>query len=111
MLNFFFIGLIAFVILYLLYTYAVKRQLRTCDKVRYEYRPYIRTFQEEQQNPVSPMGLYKDMFYKTSPWWDSTGNASKLPENTIQPFSWQGLPKSEVLHEGESNNFVNAYFG
>lgn len=111
MLNFFFFGLLAFVVLYLLYTYIVKRKLASCEKVRYEYRPYIRTFQEEQTEPVSPLGLYKDMFNKPGTWWDSTANASRIRDGTIQPFSWQGLPKSEVIREGESGNFVNSYFG
>ena len=111
MLNFFFFGSLFWLVLYLLYTYTIKRELRKCDKVKYEYRPYIRTFEEEQRDPVSPMGLYKDIFYKEGPWWSSTGNSSRLKDGTIQPFSWQGLPKSEVLREGESNNFVNAYFG
>ena len=97
--------------IYILYTYILKRELRKCDKVRYEYRPYVRTFIEEQKDPVSPLGLYKNMFYKPSPWWEATGNASKLSDGSIQPFSWQGLPKSETLREGESGNFVNAFFG
>jgi len=111
MLNFFLIALIFGVVLYVLYDYVLKREILKCQKVQYEYRPYIRTFIEEQENPVSPMGLYKNMFNKPSPWWSATGNASHLPEKTIQPFSWQGLPKSEVLREGESSNFENAYFG
>jgi hypothetical protein len=111
MLNFFLIGLMFAAVIYVLYTYILKRELDKCPKVKYEYRPYIRTFSEEQENPVSPLGLYKDLFNKPSPWWSSTGNASRLAESTIQPFSWQGLPKSEVLREGESGNFVNSYFG
>lgn len=107
MLNFFFIGVLAFAFLYVLYTYTIKLKLRKCDTVKYEYRPGIRTFTEEQENPVSPLGLYKNMFYQTSPWWESTGNASYLKDGTIQPLSWQGLPKSEVIIEGESSNFVN----
>lgn len=107
MLNFVFISLSAFIVIFIGYTYAVKLNDRRCDTVIYKYRPYIRTFQEEQTNPVSPSGLFKDMFYKPGPWWESTGNASFLKDGTIQPFSWQGLPKSEVLIEGESSNFVN----
>ena len=111
MLNFLFLGLSTFAVLYVIVTYTLKVQLRKCDKVRYEYRVGNRTFQEEQRNPVSPLGLYKNMFYKMTPWWSATGNASYIKDGTIQPFSWQGLPKSEVLQEGESNNFVNAYSG
>lgn len=111
MLNLVFFGLLAFILLYIMTTYAIKIRDRACDKVEYKYRPYIRTFQEEQENPVSPLGLYKNMFNKASPWWEATGNASYLKESTIQPFSWQGLPKSEVLREGESGNFVNRFFG
>ena len=111
MLNFFLISASFFVVVYVIYTYAIKRELRKCEKVKYEYRPYVRTFTEEQTNPVSPMGLFKDMFNKPSPWINVTTQSSRLPERTIQPFTWQGLPKSEVLREGESGNFVNAFFG
>lgn len=111
MLNLLFFVLMAYLILYIIHTYILKREIRECDNVRYEYRPYVRTFSEEQTNPVSPLGLYKNLFYKASPWWDATGNASYLKDGTIQPFSWQGLPKSEVLQEGESGNFVNSFFG
>lgn len=111
MLNLFLIGIVFSGVLWIAFSYTRKLEMRKCDKVRYEYRPYIRTFQEEQENPVSPMGLYKDMFYKSSPWWEATSESSRLPERTIQPYSWQGLPKSEVLREGESSNFVNAFFG
>lgn len=111
MLNFFFSGLLTFTLLYVLYTYIIKLELKKCKAVRYEYKPYIKTFTEEQENPVSPLGLYKNLFYKVSPWWESTGNSSYLKDGTIQPFSWQGLPKSEVLREGESGNFVNSFFG
>lgn len=96
------------VVLYTAYTYVNKRSMRGCDTTRYVYKPYIKTFQEEQSDPVSAMGLYKDLFYKPDV---TVGYATSGRQGPIQPMSWQGLPKSEVLREGESSNFVNAYFG
>lgn len=108
MFNFILITISIVCVVYVTYTFVVKRQLRECEKVRYVYKPYVRTFQEEQDNPASALGLYRDLFFKSDP---NTISASMPKDGTIQPFSWQGLPKSEVLREGESSNFVNAYFG
>lgn len=111
MLNFLFISITFYVLLYIIYTYISKKKIKTCQNVIYKYRPQIRTFIEQQTNPVSPFGIYKNMFYKPSPWWESVGNSSKLKDNTIQPFSWEGLPKNENMNDNASTNFLNAYSG
>ncbi len=105
MLNFFFIGLLFVAVLYMAYKVAVGRKLRTCPKVKYVYRPAQQTFTEEQENPVSPMAMYRGMFYSVDPLQTARGDHSK--ELSIQPFVLGGLPQSDIVKEGESNNFLN----
>lgn len=110
MLNFFFISLILFAIIYVAYTYTQLVQNRTCDKVEYKYRPHIRTFREEQMQPVSPFGLYQDLFYKASPWWDARVDSAQLHVGSIQPATWVGLPKDKTIREGEPSDWQNNFF-
>lgn len=105
MLNFLFISVLFVGVLYMVYIVAVGRKLRTCPKVKYEYRPLIKTFTEEQENPVSPMAMYKNMFYNVDPLLIAQGDKSK--EIMIQPFVLGGLPQSDIVREGESQNFLN----
>lgn len=109
MFNFIIIVVVFTTIVWFVYQFTLRKQMEKCSLVRYEYKPYIKTFQEEQSNPVSVFGLYKGMFHQPDSWLDAIGSTSK--DNTIQPMSWQGLPKSEVLKEGESSNFENSFFG
>lgn len=109
MFNFIIFSIVFGAIIYFTYQFTWNRKLSQCPLVRYEYKPYTRTFQEEQIDPVSVFGLYKGMFFKPDSYLDKIGSSSK--EKTIQPMSWQGLPKSEVLKEGESANFENSFFG
>jgi hypothetical protein len=105
MLNLLFIGLLFAFVLYMTYAITVGRKLRTCPKVKYVYRPMIKTFIEEQENPVSPMAMYKDLFYSVDPLLVARGDHSK--EISIQPFAFGGLPQSDIVKEGESTNFLN----
>ncbi len=105
MLNFLFIGMLFVGIIYTVYIVTVGRKLRNCPKVKYEYRPMLHTFTEEQENPVSPMAMYKNMFYSVDPLLIAQGDKSK--EIMIQPFVLGGLPQSDIVREGESQNFLN----
>jgi hypothetical protein len=105
MLNFLFIGMLFIGVLYMTYVVVVGREQRGCPKVKYEYRPYTKTFTEEQENPVSPMAMYKGMFYNVDPLLIAQGDKSK--EIMIQPFVHGGLPQSDIVREGESQNFLN----
>ena len=111
MLNFLILSIILFVVIYITYTYTQLVQNRKCDKVEYRYRPYIRTFKEEQSQPVSPFGLYQDLFHKPSPWWSTRVQSADLLVGAIQPASWVGLPKDQTIREGEDSSWQNSYFG
>lgn len=111
MLNFILFGIIVCAIGYIAYNYTQKQQDKECDKIEYRYRPYIRTFKEEQQHPVSPFALYKDLFYKPGPWWSKTDNAASLTVGSIQPATWVGLPKDQTIRQGEDSDWQNSYFG
>ncbi len=110
MLNFLFISLILFAVIYVVYTYTQLVQERKCNKVEYKYRPYIRTFKEEQTQPVSPFGLYQNLFHKASPWWDGRVDSAELHVGAIQPATWVGLPKDQTIRQGESRNWENTHF-
>jgi len=99
-----------FAVIYIAYTYTKVVQNRNCDKVEYRYRPHIRTFKEEQSQPVSPFGLYQDMFHKPSPWWSTAAHSADQLVGAIQPATWVGLPKDQTIREGEPSDWENNYF-
>lgn len=110
MLNFLIVSVIAFAVLYIAYTYSMKTHNRTCQKVEYRYRPYIRTFKEEQSQPVSPFGLFQNLFHKPSPWWSTRAHSAHMTVGAIQPATWVGLPKDQMIREGEDDAWENKYF-
>lgn len=110
MLNFFILSLIFFAIGFVAYTYTQKVLSRRCDKIEYKYKPKIRTFKEEQSQPISPFGLFQDLFHKPSPWWTTRAHSSELLVGAIQPATWVGLPKDKTIREGEDPSWENTYF-
>ena len=64
----------------LLITVGYVNQLKKCPPPKIEYRYIPRTFQQEQDNPVSVGQLFNNMFEEPSPWiagFTLGGNASK----------------------------------
>lgn len=110
MLNFFIYSLIVISIGYIAYTYTTKVLDRSCDKVEFRYKPQTRTFKEEQMHPVSPFGLFQDLFHQPDPWWSTTTNSSQQRVGAIQPATWVGLPKDKTIREGEDPSWENTYF-
>ena len=96
MLTFFFICLILYVLFYIVGSYITKQNLKSCKTVKIVYRPKRRTFIEEQENPASVYGIFKDMFNKVDPKISSTWVSSSEAEIGLQqPFSWGDLPNIE----------------
>jgi len=101
--------LISFAVLYIVGTWIVKRQQATCPKYRYEYKPAVRTFVEEQTQPPSVYKMYSDMFYKPSVGTskEHDGYQYNMRGGTINPFPLGGLPTTDLGSVRESNDFLN----
>jgi len=98
-------------VLYVTATYVKKKQLERCPKVKYVYRPSVRTFTEEQEQPVSVYGLYKNMFWKFGPFSSTFHQSAQLNLGGIQPYSWAGLPKNEMIGNRNPDDWKNDFFG
>ena len=93
--------------MHVLATYFNKKRLAKCPKIKTVYRPKIRTFIEEQEQPASVYGIFKDIFNKSDPWVRSTWtNPSQTEVGLQQPFSWGDLPNNEI---GGSDNQPRHY--
>lgn len=108
MLGFIVIVALATVTIYILGSWLDKRRDAQCPKYRYVYRPSVRTFIEEQTQPTSVFKLFKDMFWKQSPWVSTHANPEEKSTGGINPFVLGGLPKTELGTERESDDFLNA---
>ena len=93
-------------IMYVTGTWLMKRYQRTCPKYRYVYRPQPKTFLEQQAEPASVFKMYKDMFWKRSPWIDDYVE-STTTRGVINPFVLGNLPTTEVGTVRESDFFFN----
>ena len=111
MFGFIALAIIGPAIVYTLSTYADKVRGRKCAKYRYVYRPYVRTFVEEQTQAPSVFKMYKDMFWRQSPWVTTHANPEDKSTGYINPFVWGNLPKTDLGEERESDNYVNTAFG
>ena len=49
----------------------IGRSLKSCPKQEVIYKYIPRTFNQEQNDPVFPSTVFKDMFDKSSPWVNS----------------------------------------
>jgi len=87
-----------------------KRRDAHCQKYKYEFRPYVRTFVEEQTQPASVFKMYKNMFWQESPWVSTHANPQEKSTGRINPFIFGGLPKTEIGTVKESDDFLNASF-
>ena len=88
-------------------TWINKRRLSRCTKYKYVYRPSVRTFTEEQTEPVSVFKMYQDMFWQQSPWISTEANPMENHNGYINPFVWGELPKTDLGTVRESHDFLN----
>ena len=107
MLGFVVIFLLAAITIFVLGSWVEKRRAARCLKYRYIYRPYARTFTEEQTEPSSVFKLYKDMFWKQSPWVSTHANPEDKSTGYINPYVWGNLPKTDLGTERESDDYLN----
>ena len=84
----------------------------SCPTSRIVYKPYIRTFVEEQEQPSSVFTIFKNMFHGNSPWTQTFAHRNFLKVGKQQPFAWGGRPKN--ILPGENNDrddYLNTFFG
>lgn len=98
-------------LVFLLAGWVKRREARKCPKVKWVYRPAVRSFTEEQTEPVSVFKLYKDMFWQQSPWTTTHANPQEFSRGYINPFVWGELPTTDVGTVRESNDFHNDAYG
>ena len=96
--------------IYVIATWLDKRRADRCPKYRYEYRPYVRTFTEEQTTPASVFKMYQSMFWKQSPWYSTRANPQEYSRGYINPFVWGELPKTELGDVREDDQYLNTEF-
>jgi hypothetical protein len=87
----------------------MKRNQAKCPKYKYEYKPAVRTFIEEQTQPPSVYKMYSDMFYKPSLSTSKgyTGYQYNIRGGTVNPFPLGGLPTTDIGTVRESDNYLN----
>lgn len=110
MLGFMALALIVLLVVYVIGGWIERRREAGCPKYRYVYRPSVRTFTEEQQQPASVFKMYQNMFWSQSPWVTTTAHPSEFSRGLINPMVWGGLPKTDVGTVRESDDFVNDDF-
>ncbi len=96
--------------LYILASWIYKKQLATCPKFKYVYKPAVKTFVEEQTQPPSVYKLYSDMFYKPSLPTSRgyTGMQYNFTGGTINPLiPLGGLPTTDLGTVRESDDYLN----
>lgn len=108
MLGFIVIALLVALTTFVLGSWVDRRIQAKCPKYRYIYRPYSRTFTEEQTEPTSVFKLYKDMFWQEGPWVTTHANPQETSTGRINPYVWGDLPKTDLGTERESHDFLNA---
>lgn len=97
-------------VLYIMGTWLYKREIATCPKYRYVYRPAVRTFVEEETEPPSVYKMYSDMFYKPSLPTSRgyTGFQYNFTGGTVNPLlPLGGLPTTDIGTVRESDNYLN----
>lgn len=91
----------------------VARYLRgTCPTSRIVYRPYIRTFTEEQEQPSYVFTLFEKMFHGNSPWTQTFAHRNFLKVSKKNPFIHGGRPKNVLPGEmNDRDDYLNSFFG
>ena len=108
MLGFIVIVMLVALTVFVLGSWFEMRRASRCPKYRYIYRPYVRTFIEEQTQPTSVFKLFKDMFWSEGPWVTTHANPQEKSTGRINPYVWGALPKTDLGTERESHDFLNA---
>ncbi len=97
--------------LFVLGGYVTKRILTNCPKPKINYVPQNRTFIEEQEEPAYVMGMYKDMFHKLNPWWDTTEHKAALLVGKQQPYAHGERPKNKIVgKQTNRDDYLNTFF-
>ena len=80
-----------------------RRYAESCPTATIIYKPYIRTFIEEQKEPSYAFTLFKKMFHDNSPWTQKLdGQTAALNRGKQNPFIHGERSKNVI--PGQSNN-------
>lgn len=98
--------------MYVIGSYVYKSKLNACPPPKPIYRPLIRTFTEEQENPVSVFSMFKSMFWGGNVWLQKEPHASQLRRGKIQPFAHGELPENDKRgRQVERDDYLGRFFG
>jgi hypothetical protein len=99
-------------VLCILGSWVSRRYQESCPTAQIVYKPYVRTFIEEQSEPSYVFTMFKNMFYDNSPWTAKLGaQTAALNRGKQNPFIHGGRPKNVM--SGEKNNrddYLNTFF-
>lgn len=104
--------LIIGIIIFILGAWLVRLYAESCPTSLIVYKPYIRTFVEEQEQPSYVFTLFKNMFHGNSPWTQTFAHRNYLKNGKQNPFILGERPKNVLT--GEKNNrddYLNTFFG
>ena len=92
--------------------YAARRLGESCLASRIVYKPYIRTFVEEQEQPSYVFTLFKKMFHGNSPWTTTFAHRNFLKVSKQNPFIHGERPKNVLPGTGtDRDDYLNTFFG
>ena len=105
-------SLVVAAIVYVIATYVIKVKNGNCPKARIAYRPYIRTFIEEQEDPTYVTNIFKNMFHGTNPWSETKVQSSYLKVGRQDPLVHGGRAKNILVGENNSrDDYMVNFFG
>lgn len=97
---------------YILGTYIIKMKNSKCPAPKIVYKPYVRTFIEEQEDPSYVMTLFKTMFHGNNPWFDTKVQSTYTKVGRQQPMAYGGRPKNKMVGQNTSrDDYLGTFFG
>ena len=95
--------LIMLILLVILGSWVARRYAESCPTATIVYKPYVRTFIEEQTEPSYVFTIFKKMFHDSSPWAQKLeGQTAALNRGRQNPFILGERPKNII--PGQTNN-------
>jgi hypothetical protein len=101
--KFLLLFIMVFLVLFILSSWLKRHYSGKCPTAKIIYKPYVRTFIEEQEQPGYAFTMFKKMFHSTSPWDELlAGQTVSLKRGRQNPFILGERPKN--ILPGENNN-------
>lgn len=100
------------IILLIIGGWVARRYAESCPTSRIVYKPYIRTFIEEQEQPSYVFTLFQKMFHGNSPWVTTFAHRNFLKVSKQQPMILGERAKNELGGENtDRDDYLNTFFG